>query len=1370
MLEFIEGQDLSALMKSQRLSIDRVAMLMIEIANAVSYAHSRDLVHRDLKPANVLIDVEGHSHVADFGLAIHESARWHRRGEVSGTPAYMSPEQVRGETHRLDGRSDIWSLGVILYEMLTGRRPFLGDDVELLFDDIAHGEPKPPRQIDPALPPELERICLQCLSKRMTERYSTAADLADDLRRWHHSTSAPRAAASETEAPEPAGVDVTAGAPKIIPKGLRAYDDNDADFFLELLPGARDRDGLPESVRFWKTRLDETDPDKTFSVGLIYGPSGCGKSSLIRAGLLPRLADHVQPVYVESHSGDTAARLLAALRKQCPDVSEDVSLQEMVASLRGRLWLPAGQKIVIVLDQFEQWLHSTSEAAENQLVDALRHCDGERVQCLILVRDDFWLAVSRFMRDLEVPLVEGHNSALADLFDPHHARKVLVEFGRAFGRLPDDLDEMTVTQDKFLDKAISGLCQGGKVIPVHLSLFADMIKGKSWVPETLQQIGGTEGVGVTFLEETFSSRTAPPEHRLHQNAARAVLKALLPGQHTDIKGHMRSYQELLEVSGYSQRRADFDDLLRILDSEIRLITPADPAGMEFEVSQRHIESDTKYYQLTHDYLVPSLHDWLTRKQKETRRGRAELSLAERATLWMAKPENRQLPAWWEWANIRLRTRRKVWTAPQQRMMAKADRYYTLRALTLVVLFTLLGWGIVEGLTALQARSLVRALESADIGQVPAIVKELDGYRRWANPRLEKIVTETSKNSDERLHASLALLPADAGQVDYLYERLLNATPDELPTIRAALLSHKQQLTDDLWAILDDTTKSDTEQKLRAASALAMYEPAGERWNVVSQEIAHSLVSVNPIFLGRWMRNLRPVRGQLTAPLSEIFRTHNGSYTESELSLATNVLADFAGDQPGVLADSLMDADATQFAVLFPRIDGHRDTAIQLLEAELDKKLTAAVEEPDKERLAKRQANAAVALWRMNSDNAIWSLLKHSSDPSVRSWLVHRLGPLGVEAKAIIKRLAEEKEVSTRRALILSLGELEITRFTPDERETIVATLAEAYRDDSDPGIHGAAEWLLRQWGHTENIGQINKELSRLPRSSIRQEGRTPEKAKRQWFVNEQGHTLVVIPGPIEFLQGSPASEAGRSSLELLCRVRIDRTFAIATKDVTIEQFQRFVLETPDFLHIESTRLSAGDDPDQPQYSCTWYEAAAYCRWLSEKEGLAEDQMCYPPIPDIKVDMKMPGNYLRRTGYRLLSGAEFEYASRSGTSTNRYYGRSDKLLEKYAWYIENADRQPQPVGWLKPNDFGLFDTLGNLRKWCQESHQDQPQSINDGVRVDSEDTSALESGVPRVIWGTAYWDDGAGCRCASRSTFTPARSGSGVGFRIARTLE
>src|ERR1700732_4299738 len=195
-----------------------------------------------------------------------------------------------------------------------------------------------------------------------------------------------------------------------------------------------------------------------------------------------------------------------------------------------------------------------------------------------MVRDDFWMAATRFMRALEVRLVEAQNSAAVDLFDLDHARKVLAAFGRAFGKLPENQGATSKDQNEFLNQAVSGLAQEGKVISVRLALFAEMMKGKAWTPASLRAVGGTEGVGVTFLEETFSAATAPPEHRYHQKAARAVLKALLPESGTDIKGHMRSHAELLAASGYGSRPKDFDDLIRILDGEIRLITPTDPEG------------------------------------------------------------------------------------------------------------------------------------------------------------------------------------------------------------------------------------------------------------------------------------------------------------------------------------------------------------------------------------------------------------------------------------------------------------------------------------------------------------------------------------------------------------------------------------------------------------------------------------------------------------------------------------------------------------------------------------------------------------------------------------------------------------------------
>jgi tRNA A-37 threonylcarbamoyl transferase component Bud32 len=186
-MEYIDGKSLSEMLREDwtaHRDARYAAEMLADVAEAVHAAHKRGLVHRDLKPANILIDRAGRPHVTDFGLALHEEAQRGRAWEISGTPAYMAPEQVRGESHRLDGRCDVWSLGAILYEMLTGRRAFSGRKVHDVFDEIVHREPKPPQADRRFHPIELERICLRCLAKEVSGRYTTARDLCDELRRF----------------------------------------------------------------------------------------------------------------------------------------------------------------------------------------------------------------------------------------------------------------------------------------------------------------------------------------------------------------------------------------------------------------------------------------------------------------------------------------------------------------------------------------------------------------------------------------------------------------------------------------------------------------------------------------------------------------------------------------------------------------------------------------------------------------------------------------------------------------------------------------------------------------------------------------------------------------------------------------------------------------------------------------------------------------------------------------------------------------------------------------------------------------------------------------------------------------------------------
>lgn len=180
--EFVPGGHLGHELLDGPLTVQRSVELMIQIADGVHHAHTSGLFHRDLKPANILIGPDERPKIADFGLAVLEDRQLEVRGEVTGTPSYMSPEQIRGESHFLDGRSDIWSLGVILYEMLTGSRPFKGEGLDDLFERIQKDTVRPLRQIDDRIPKELESICRKCLRANPEQRYSTAGDLADDLR------------------------------------------------------------------------------------------------------------------------------------------------------------------------------------------------------------------------------------------------------------------------------------------------------------------------------------------------------------------------------------------------------------------------------------------------------------------------------------------------------------------------------------------------------------------------------------------------------------------------------------------------------------------------------------------------------------------------------------------------------------------------------------------------------------------------------------------------------------------------------------------------------------------------------------------------------------------------------------------------------------------------------------------------------------------------------------------------------------------------------------------------------------------------------------------------------------------------------------
>src|SRR5204862_1828477 len=185
-MKFVEGGQLDEVVRRMSMPIRQAVELIAKVARIVHYAHEHRILHRDIKPGNILLDQKSEPHLTDFGLArlVESESTVTRTMEVLGTPSYMAPEQAVGNNAAISSLTDVYGLGAVLYQLLTGQPPFAGgttyETIKLLLDT----EPKPPRLVNPKIDRDLSTICLKCLEKDPKRRYSSALALAEDLEHW----------------------------------------------------------------------------------------------------------------------------------------------------------------------------------------------------------------------------------------------------------------------------------------------------------------------------------------------------------------------------------------------------------------------------------------------------------------------------------------------------------------------------------------------------------------------------------------------------------------------------------------------------------------------------------------------------------------------------------------------------------------------------------------------------------------------------------------------------------------------------------------------------------------------------------------------------------------------------------------------------------------------------------------------------------------------------------------------------------------------------------------------------------------------------------------------------------------------------------
>jgi formylglycine-generating enzyme required for sulfatase activity len=1228
-MEYIDGEPLDRYCDSRQLGTRQRVELLLLVCAAVQHAHQRGVIHRDLKPANVLVTADGTPRVTDFGLArrLESSERHTATGAILGTPSYMAPEQASGVCKQLGPAADVYALGAILYELLTGRPPFWADTLWEALRQVLNEEPVPPGRLHPGLPRDLETICLKCLHKQAACRYQSAETLADDLKRWLSNKPIAARPASRLERavkwarrrPTVAsllGVSVLAGLALAVLSVVAVW-------------------GWRSAVAAMQQREQERQQKEQ------------EQAKRARAQVRALLSANPQAVL----------GILDSLAEQRHEVlpSLRAAWQEPDTPLNRRRRMRAALALLevepdLVRGELVKWMLEVADPAELIVVRAALQPHAARL------RSDLWrqLQAAKVQPDRRLRLL----AALA-AFDPLGAGWKTVD-----------------------EKALQPWLADN---PLYLGGWTTAFR-----PAREHLLGP--------LSKVF--RTATPEGR----AAAASILADYAGDRPRmlveliVEADDRQFATLLAVLGRHRQEA-----IGLLTREL----------------DRKAEANWEDQPPRPSWVEPSA---AARKQIE----QADGMLAKRFALVQTLPLEQ------------FRALAKSLSGSGYRPV-RFRPYPVGKSIQVAAVWTRDGrdWRLLQGVRAELIRQQDEALRRH--GYQPV---DVSGWLSPIEPGMERYAglwAQAPSKQEARLYVGVAQQRDEqdgrgplekAGLVPLTFQALL--APDgtrrfssvwsrlsPVPVWRAKFWAdqptYEGELTPDRVQLDIAVRRAPKRQTLQVARAWLERFPAEREYSGVW----HNAVNRESVELHGLRCAEHLARWRLLA---------DQDYRPAALGVAET--------RPG---EALVTASVWQ---------------------------RPSITEAARENLARRQAGAALALARLDEVERIWPLLKHSAYPEARSRLVQRLCPNGVLAQTLAARLDVEQDASVRRALILALGEYSGEQMPGELLQRLVPKLLRWYRDDPDPGIHGAIDWLLRHgkegatprpldWGQARALAQVDRKLKR----------RDPD-GKRGWYVNGQGQTLVVVDARQPFLMGSPGEQAGRYQFENLHWRRIGRRYAIGTKPVTVAQWQHFLEERPDVQHVNVSRWSP--EPGCPIGSVTWYMAAAYCNWLSEKEGIAHKEWCYPE--KIGAGMKPFGDYLKRKGYRLPTEAEWEFACRAGARTSRPYGSALELLPRYTGSNGNALDRTWPVGQKRPNDLGLFDMHGNVWQWCQESYQEYAPGSAERPAKDEEDTRDIQDILSRVMRGPSIDTRPPAMRTACRAGQRPTGRIGTVGLRVARTCD
>jgi formylglycine-generating enzyme required for sulfatase activity len=1249
-LEYVAGGSLDKRLAGAPQPAQQAAELVRTLAEAVHYAHQRGLVHRDLKPANVLLTEAGSPKITDFGLAkrLQPAAGTTRTGEVVGTPQYMAPEQASGRPGRVGPPTDVYALGVILYECLTGRPPFRAESTLETLVLVQTQDPVPVRRLQPRVPRDLETICHRCLEKEPARRYASAAELAEDLRRW------------------------SAGEP------IRA---RRASALERAVKWARRRPGVAALV--------------AGLVALTVLGSGLVTWQWRQAVAALAREDQARLEAVLEARPDAVANLLPNLSADRPEIRARLEYVWQTESLQRDRRMRAALALLPVDPERMQaplveWMLQVDDPSEMLLVrDCLKPAGADLAPQLWAEWDT--------QRDAGIRL---RLLAVLAAFDPHNPR-----------------------WEEAAEQGVEALLS---VNALHLETWARALYPvrEQWQVPLEWVFHGTQS------GEMRLAATSVLANYLHDDPA-ALTRLIADAD-------PRQYAILFPVLAAHRKqalgllRAQLEQTLFSFDQD----TPIDPRWKaRFAEVGRELEAADG---LLAERFAFAASLPLDRFQAVARTlGKAGYRPV-RVRPWRGPDRTLTAVVWHRdgraWAWFADESAEQV----RQRLEQMRQRGYV-------------PWDVAGYLTDPGRDPVYASLWVSQPGAQQGLYVGVPGREMPA--ALERM--------QQRGRAPASVQAVRLADRSVVYSGVVNQKWEGSGTDMDRHPWEFQTLKPQQWSVVMDAT---------------LIEP-DERLPLRPEEVAGWLASgaSGLLGLGLW--------GWFQSPESYALSWHTQGLEDVRLAGIDPSAHQTRGRELARQGYRPCTVGAVRLAGVGPRV-----VSVWL-------RPLGGGKGPG--RWAVQQANLAATLVRLGDPEPAWQMLRHQENPEARSRLLERLGSLRVEVKQVLDRLDTKQDVSVLRALILALGEFGPDQLPPPVRQQLLPRLLDLYENNHDAGVHAAIDWLLRagqddeparplNWGQDKALARIDKKLAdqRDPLvCAVQPVGKAGQSPAATWWVNSQGQTFAVRPGPVEFVMGAPAGQV-QDQRHPEHRRRIEQSFALATKPVTVGQFRQFLKDHPrlgDYYKHLPERSS-----DEPVTGVRLYDAALYCLWLSKEEGIPANQYCYPAREEIEKfaqeadladdlaargktlpPLKMPADYLKRTGYRLPTEAEWEYACRAGAVTTRYYGSDDDLLDRYAWNQRNANNRLWPVGLKRPNDLGLFDMLGNVHQWTSSPLAGSPIEPGQVILDKTPGNYSIQATTPFVIRGSSVNTELRSLRSDARWGAQP-RWQDAFGFRVART--